>query len=1087
MAAARQPTVPTPAAPAPPAGEEEFEEEEGEEYWEEGEEEEGEYEDEEAAEGDEHEYTDEEYDEEGEEEEGEDGSEDDEDHDLLKFEKWRNPALKDQTITAIYVSSRAIVCGTSLGEILLLTADGVSRVSTDAELRTHESPVRDICVDSDCDYVASVCEGGVLFIQNINSRDFYQQQFDRPLLTITLHPRYKYQEDKPFVCGGHEGRVVLSTKGFFFGNRKLTVLEDKCGRVYCTRWCGNNIAWATEHDIVVYNARTKDVLLRMGRLASAPRADLFRCCLLWESETQLVVAWGNLVRVISVTLPRIPVDKGKAQLDYGFETDKRIKYRICGLASFDTQRPGHFVLLTTSALDGVVTNLDVLVVNRANGDIVDARALPVPEGPASLITTFLLAQTYWGADDPITEASLLIATPVMGNIRGRRTDDDDRIKRMLQKERFIEAFNFSKSHQIRSVTGDTLGQYVLNDLFRKQEWAELARWVSEIIGDGPKSGSSWEKWIGLFVENHKSHVLLPYIPSLEAKRRLDGGPAISAMSYELVLHACLMQDVSAFKKSIMRFKGLYDPKVLCNDAETRLRNLKLHKTDKASVADEYTLQQLGECVGLLHEMHGDHGQALVALMDVRESVELFDFIERHKLYAEALNMIEQLFEKSKRQTLQLLTTHAVNPESDLGPLAPLNVMAHLESNPQLAWAYLSQVMAALTDTRSKAYHNAAQQFADGDSEALAASNSKRLEAVIAKFHHYIVTLFIKFEPDKLLGFLQRYSGFGSNDSTYDLCVQHDLIEESVFISAQMGARERPIRTLIEQLKSVPKAVNFIRMHGEKEEDQDEYFRILVDVVLETDKMLEGKQGNKFFEHEVRDGSTEDWEHISKRYSVDLGKLLSFNNTTSDRTPLPRPRVKIPCNMLQDMLTAVAEPGTIPESQRGSGRQLAASGFDPIYLLRHLPSQRHIPNLAENLTRIATSKKSHARLMQTIITVLDGDIHEEHQNLHRAMRRGVRMRPSHELCEVCDEPIALTANHIVTFRCGHVVHARCGLRALCDRGAVRLPNSQQVMAEPGQFTAVADEFYHTRGMTLQPARRYATFPFCTVCTEAAALK
>jgi hypothetical protein len=57
-----------------------------------------------------------------------------------------------------------------------------------------------------------VREDGVVSIESLSGGDYFHGTHSRPLRAISLHPRYKSQDDKPFVCRGREGKLFTAVE-----------------------------------------------------------------------------------------------------------------------------------------------------------------------------------------------------------------------------------------------------------------------------------------------------------------------------------------------------------------------------------------------------------------------------------------------------------------------------------------------------------------------------------------------------------------------------------------------------------------------------------------------------------------------------------------------------------------------------------------------------------------------------------------------------------------------------------------------------------------------------------------------------------
>jgi LysM repeat protein len=1056
----RPPAHPTARAPVNVV----YDEEEEEEEWDEEEEEEMQEDlDDGTDQADDDEHGDSEY----EEEEGEGEADDEANLATYAFEysPWKCEALQRMTITAMYASQRAIAVGTATGDILMLAADGSAELNTPSRLRKHDASICDICIDEECEYVGCVSEDGVVSIESVSGGDYFHESFSRPLRAISLHPRYKSQDDKPFVCGGKEGKLIYCSRGFFFGSRKSTTIDEKDGDIYCVRWHENCIAWATSNSIVLANAKTKKVFFRQPRTSDACRGDLYRCNMFWESETRLVVGWGNQVFQIDVTMSHFGMESS-AQLFYYFRLDKpKVPLSLLGLCPYDNANPGNFMAVLSPDLNGYVPEVEVALIERTLGEPKFSDQLAISEASKRALSLSYLCIMSSNFTDDLETSSYLLAIPGGNNIRIRRVNDDDRMRFLIDAKKYHEAYQFicERPTTVTVFTKREVGRMYLSWLYRATKYKELAERLPVVLKDDPEAPSQWQGWIEKFLKDSRGHVILPYVPNKKQN-------ALSPTVYELLLNDVLYHSVPEFKRYISSFEGLYDPRPVCNAANLRLRKVRLEQTN----ADKNELKVLAECVGLLYEKQGNHHEAFKSLKEIQESTELFDFIHRHHLEQDAADSLSFLYSKNREYTLALLITAAANPESDHGPLAPTQVMKRIRGNSAFQWEYYCRLAQLLDPIRApkSAGRAVPLPLIDRVNPAKLARESEDSERQAARLMNVVVEnltdlvhLCIDNEPQEFNQFLRAFQDQVDVSDTLRVCMEHGMYEEAAFLQAKRGDFAKALEMLVVRRMSVPKAVNFIRDWADSA-GPEELFATLVKTALEVDSQLEGRQGLKFYKHKTSERDT--WQSLASAYDVDKQTLMSYNNVVSDAASVPQP-VRIPVNLIAALLAAVADTRDV-------------AGIDPIYLIRQLPHNCHIPNLADRLTKIAASKKSHSRLMETIIDVLNGDIHDAQVNKTRVSMAAVRVTSHRQPCSGCGELLAVTKGDVVTYRCGHMMHCHCALQALCDRGAIRLPAQLTQQLDPSAFVKSANEFFRRRGATIQPTGRFETgFPFCTECS------
>jgi hypothetical protein len=146
----------------------------------------------------------------------------------------------------MYALRRAFAVGRGTGDMLMLVSDGSAEVNRRNRLRTHTQR---------CDlrhlHRRVVRERGWCSIESVSDGDYFRESFSRPLRAISLHPRYNSQNDKPFVCGGTDDKLRCCSHGCFLGESKSTTIDENDNGVFCVRWHGNCMAWATSNRIVL--------------------------------------------------------------------------------------------------------------------------------------------------------------------------------------------------------------------------------------------------------------------------------------------------------------------------------------------------------------------------------------------------------------------------------------------------------------------------------------------------------------------------------------------------------------------------------------------------------------------------------------------------------------------------------------------------------------------------------------------------------------------------------------------------------------------------------------------------------------------
>ena len=103
------------------------------------------------------------------------------------------------------------------------------------------------------------------------------------------------------------GNLVLHEKGWL-GPKDVTLHSGE-GPIWAVKWQRNYIAWANDRGVRIYDTHWSQRIALIVREDSCPRADLFLCNLLWLSDTTLVIAWADYIRIVKVRDKREKIKK----------------------------------------------------------------------------------------------------------------------------------------------------------------------------------------------------------------------------------------------------------------------------------------------------------------------------------------------------------------------------------------------------------------------------------------------------------------------------------------------------------------------------------------------------------------------------------------------------------------------------------------------------------------------------------------------------------------------------------------------------------------------------------------------------------
>lgn len=94
------------------------------------------------------------------------------------------------------------------------------------------------------------------------------------------------------------GNLTLHEKGWL--GPKDVVLHSGEGPIWSTQWRRNYIAWANDSGVRIYDTHTSTRIASIPRPENSPRADLYPCYLLWQTDTRLVVGWADFIRTVDI-------------------------------------------------------------------------------------------------------------------------------------------------------------------------------------------------------------------------------------------------------------------------------------------------------------------------------------------------------------------------------------------------------------------------------------------------------------------------------------------------------------------------------------------------------------------------------------------------------------------------------------------------------------------------------------------------------------------------------------------------------------------------------------------------------------------
>lgn len=151
---------------------------------------------------------------------------------------------------------------------------------------------------------------------------------------MALEPDYASRSTRQFVSGGMAGNLTLHEKGWL-GPKDVTLHSGE-GPIWSVQWRRNYIVWSNDRGVRIYDTHSASRIGFIPRPEDSPRADLFPCSILWQSDSTLVIAWGDFIKIVTLRSKR---EQQKEKEEKEAET-RSISSRTNPLAGMGALLPG---------------------------------------------------------------------------------------------------------------------------------------------------------------------------------------------------------------------------------------------------------------------------------------------------------------------------------------------------------------------------------------------------------------------------------------------------------------------------------------------------------------------------------------------------------------------------------------------------------------------------------------------------------------------------------------------------------------------------------------------------------------------------
>ncbi|KAJ1744262.1 Vacuolar protein sorting-associated protein 41 [Coemansia sp. RSA 1086] len=735
--------------------------------------------------------------------------------------------FEKDTASTLIAAERFLVLGTHWGNVIIIDFEG----NEVKKWRAHSTSVNSVSVDIDNEYVASAGDDGRVVVHGLYTDDVTIVNYSRPVKAVALDPYYSRKASRRFVSGGFAGQLIMYEKKWF--GKSDSILFTSTGPIQTIKWQENLIAWACDEGVQIYNTDRGARISQIARPEGSPRPDLYLCRLHWKDDRTLLIGWANFVQMVVLkerlqhreqqSSPALGLVGGEgdsgpllyAEVSVIFRTD----FIVCGLAlhrdSFLVFTYGDHEMIESMAAEngGQVPkeerqhrarNAPPPELRMINWNIeeVSSDVLPL-EGfqllqPNDYGLAYCAARAQSTSKPPDSDSStktseadawFILSPKQLVSVRPRGLADH--VQWLTERDEYQQALEAIEEayrgegqwamcrDQIKEAEYQSIGQTYAQMLMDSGSSAEAAAICARVLPrtNTPEATEAWESWIFAFAETSSLHEIAPFIPTDSMQ--------LSSTVYEMVLAFLLTSDVAEFKRLIFTW-----PASLFNAYSVVLA---IEDQYQKSTTDK---QSLKEIMAFLYDRLNQPSKSLRCHLElytpdilgrvcrenlfdaVRDKAELVLQYDDHTLGLLDSNHSDvPLQTRCQAEGVQLLTDNA-----DAIPSS--SVVKQLVNSPEHLHVYLHTLLA----------------------------KDPHLGAPFADLQ---VELYAEYNPERLLNFL-RISTYYSFEKALEICEERGLVPEMVFILGRMGDNHRALMLIIDQLRDVPRAIEFAKEQNDPE-------------------------------------------------------------------------------------------------------------------------------------------------------------------------------------------------------------------------------------------------------------------------------
>ncbi|KAG5518806.1 hypothetical protein PMAC_002777 [Pneumocystis sp. 'macacae'] len=492
-------------------------------------------------------------------------------------------------------------------------------------------------------------------------------------------------------------------------------------------------------------------------MSDSPRADLFRCRLVWSSSDTLLIGWANYI-----TSP-----DSNHKLPYS-EISLMIKldYIVSGIAKFEDK------LLVLAFISDINSLIDTEITVRPVVECPELRLINSKNEEISGDALNLQEYFKFQANDfnlrLCSKKKYIYVIGPNDGIIAKERELKDHLLWLIKHKYYEKAINIVEKLQepIDGITLKNINILYLEYLAKNGEYDKISSMSQKIFGCDT---DLWEKWILNFIENGYLQSITPYIPT--------NSPQLSSFVYEMIISYYLVSN----------------QELLLNILKTW--PYEIYNVDNIISAIKDRWEQKGEkilmeCLADLYIKKGSPKDALYFYLCLK-SPKTINLIKQYRLFDSIQNNILSLFQLDIfSNKIENFSENTMNDEvieflAQYSHLIPIyKVINQLEGYHMLQYRYLRAIFL---------YNNyLAPDFGDLQ-----------------------VELYAEYDRNTLMEFL-RTSYTYSLEKAYKVCELRGYIPEQVFILGRMGDNKKALILIIEKLNDIDQAIEFAKV--QKDED-----------------------------------------------------------------------------------------------------------------------------------------------------------------------------------------------------------------------------------------------------------------------------